>query len=208
MKMFSRRVICVATSLAALGTPMLANAESNIVTGAGALSANAKLDFRVVIPKVIFLQVGTGTSMANNASVSLIDFDVPAANVGDSSVIAATVPSGDLGNGVVTAKVVGNAGTVSLTSTATGALGNGAGDTLAFTQISTASTLLTTGTILAAPALTNGTSAIVTLTPVGKIVNQDARWTFTYLNATVPPSGTYGGTNLNNSRVTYTASVL
>ena len=93
MKKFSRRVLSVAASLTTLGMPMLANAESNVVTGAGALSASARLDFRVTIPKVLFLQVGTGTSMATLATVNLIDFTVPAANVGDGSVINATAGS-------------------------------------------------------------------------------------------------------------------
>jgi hypothetical protein len=48
----------------------------------------------------------------------------------------------------------------------------------------------------------------VTLTPPsGKVMNRDAKWTFTYLNSAVVAPGTYGGTNVNNSRVTYTASM-
>jgi hypothetical protein len=38
-------------------------------------------------------------------------------------------------------------------------------------------------------------------------VAEDAKWAYTYLNATVPPAGSYGGVNVNNGRVTYTASV-
>ena len=38
-------------------------------------------------------------------------------------------------------------------------------------------------------------------------VNRDAKWTYTYANAAVVAPGTYGGTNTNNSRVTYTASM-
>ena len=44
-------------------------------------------------------------------------------------------------------------------------------------------------------------------TAAGKIVQRDAKWTYTYRNQTVPPAGTYGGVNTNNGRVTYTASV-
>jgi hypothetical protein len=65
----------------------------------------------------------------------------------------------------------------------------------------------TTATVLAAPALADGATTTITLTAVGKIVQQDAKWAYTYANATVPPQGTYGGINANNSRVTYTASV-
>ncbi len=209
MKKFSRRVICVAASLTTLGMPMLAKAESTAVTGAGALSASARLDFRVTIPKVLFLQVGTGTSMANNGAISQIDFTVPAASVGDGSVVNATAGSGDLSNGVVTARVVGNGGDVTLTSTTAGALGNGAGDTLSFTQIATAASTLTSPTALPALALADGAPTSVIVSAVSKIVNRDARWTFTYLNTTPVAPGTYGSfTGANNGRVTYTASVL
>lgn len=201
------RTVCSAASLAALGAPLLAHAESNLQTGAGALTATARLDFRVTVPKVLFLQVGTGSAGATNATVNLIDFVVPAANVGDGSVINATAASGDLGNGVVTAKVQGNNGNVTLTSTTVGALGNGAGDTLSFAQIATAAAVLTSATALAAPALADGATTSTTVPAAGKIVNRDARWTFTFLNSALVPPGTYGGVNVNNSRVTYTASM-
>jgi hypothetical protein len=201
-KIIIKSAITVAAAL-----PLFAAAESNFQTGAGALTATAKLDFRITIPKVLFLQVGTGTSFASNAAVDLIDFTVPAANVGNGTAVAATAGSGDLSNGTVTARVIGNNGTVTFTSTTLGALGNGAGDTISYGQIATATALNTTATILAHPALADGATTSVTLTPVGKIVNQDAKWTFTYKNQNVVAPGTYGGVNVNNGRVTYTASM-
>lgn len=207
MKKFMFRAVAFAASLAALGAPMLANAESNVQTGAGALTATARLDFRITVPKVLFLQVGTGSSLVTNATINLIDFVVPSANVGDGSVISATAASGDLGNGTVTAKVIGNSGDVTLTSTTVGALGNGIGDTLSFAQIGTSAAVLTSATALAAPALADGATTSTTVPAVGRIVNRDARWTFSYLNTALVPPGTYGGVNANNSRVTYTASM-
>jgi hypothetical protein len=193
----------------AVAAPMLANAESAFTTGAGTpITASAKLDFQITIPKVLFLQVGTGTNMAANAAVNLIQFSVPAVNVGDGSVISATAGSGDLGNGQVSAKVVGNNGTITFTSTTVGALGNGAGDTISYGQIATAVAANTTATPLAAPALADAATTTVTLTPAsGKVINRDAKWTYTYANAAVVAPGTYGGVNTNNSRVTYTASM-
>jgi hypothetical protein len=47
----------------------------------------------------------------------------------------------------------------------------------------------------------------ITVAALGKIVHRDAKWAYTYLNRTIPPAGTYGGINTNNSRVTYTASL-
>jgi hypothetical protein len=192
----------------ALAFPMLANAESAFSTGAGALSASAKLDFQITIPKVLFLQVGTGTANAANATVNQIAFTVPAANVGNGAAVTATAGSGDLGNGVVTAKVVGNNGNITFTSTTVGALGNGAGDTISYAQIGTAVAVNTSATALAHPALADAATTSITLTPAsGKVITRDAKWTYTYLNSNVVAPGTYGGVNANNSRVTYTATM-
>jgi hypothetical protein len=108
----------------------------------------------------------------------------------------------------VTAKVVGNNGNVTFTSTTLGALGNGAGDTISYGQIGTAVAALTSPTALPHPALVDGATSTLTLTPVsGKVVNRDARWTYTYANSAVAAPGTYGGVGVNNGRVTYTASM-
>lgn len=204
-----RNTIIKSAVAVALALPLFAHAESQFTTGAGTpITASAKVDFQITIPKVLFLQVGTGTNMATNATVNKIDFTVPAANVGDGSVISASAGSGDLGNGTVTAKVLGNNGTITFTSTTLGALGNGSGDSISYGQIATATAALTSATVLAAPALADGATTTVTLTPPsGKIMQRDAKWTYTYLNAAVVPPGTYGGTATNNSRVTYTASM-
>lgn len=193
----------------AFAAPLAAHAESVISSGAGSpLTASARLDFQITIPKVLFLQVGAGTNMAANATINQIAFSVPAANVGDSTVINATAGSGDLGNGQVTAKVVGNNGTITFTSTTLGALGNGSGDTISFADIGTAVAANTSATPLAHPALADASTTTVTLTPAsGKVISQDAKWTYTYKNTTVAAPGTYGGVNANNSRVTYTASM-
>jgi hypothetical protein len=197
----------VAIAIAAL--PLGANAESQFTTGAGTpITASARLDFQVTIPKILFLQVGTGTNMAANATVNQIAFSVPAANVGDSSVISATAGSGDLGNGTVSAKVVGNNGNITFTSTTLGALSNGAGDTITYAQIATAVATNTSATALAHPTLADAATTTLTLTPAaGKVISRDAKWTYTYLNQNVVAPGTYGGVNANNSRVTYTASM-
>jgi hypothetical protein len=193
----------------AFASPMLAGAESAFTTGAGSpITAAARLDFQITIPKVLFLQVGTGTANAANATINQIAFTVPAVNVGDASVISATAGSGDLGNGVVTARVIGNNGNITFTSQTLGALGNGSGDTISYAQIGTAVAVNTSATALAHPALADAATTSVTLIPAaGKVINRDARWTYTYLNSAVVAPGTYGGVNANNSRVTYTASM-
>lgn len=190
----------LATALLAV-TPLAAHAESQFVNGAG--SAAAKLDFSITIPRILFLRVG-----ANNATVDLINFAPAAATLGDSSVVAGT--GGDLTGGAVTAQVRGNNGNITLIATTLGALNNGAaGDSIPYSQIVTTPTALTSALVLAAPVLANGASAAVTVTPVAgtKVIDRDARWTFTYANNAVVAPGTYGGVNTQNGRVTYTASM-
>lgn len=202
------KTLLAAALLAAV--PMLANAESTFTTGAGTpITANARLDFQVTVPKILYLRVSSGSNMATGGAIDLISFNVPAANIGDNSPIAATNTSGDLNNGAVTARVIGNNGNITFTSTTLGALSNGAaGDTISYGQIGTAVATLTSATALPHPTLVDGATTTVALVPAsGKVINRDARWTYTYLNNNVVAPGTYGGVNTNNSRVTYTASM-
>ena len=199
--------------VAALTLPMLTFAESNVQTGAAtaAPGATAHVDFSIVIPKILYLRVGNGSSyttgvLSSNPAVDLITFSPTAAQLGNGTAIAGT--GGDLTGGVETAAVVSNSGNVTLNATATGALSDGAGDTIPFTQITTAATTLTSATALPAPVLTNATSANVVLTaPASKVIVQDAKWTYSYANSASVPSGTYGGVTVNNSRVVYTATM-
>lgn len=205
--MFTTKTFLAAVLLAVL--PSLANAESQFATNnASPITASSQLDFKIEIPKVLFLRVGAGANNTTNTNINLIAFNVNAANVGDSSVVAANAASGDLGNGAVTAKVVGNNGTITFTSTTLGALQNGSGDSISHSQIATTVSSLTSVAALAHPALVDGATTTISLTPTtGKIINRDARWTFNYLNQNAVAPGTYGGVNTNNSRVTYTASM-
>jgi len=197
----------LAGALLSLVTP----AASNFRTGAGALTVRARVDFRVIIPKILYLRVGTGsaypTALSNVGTVNLVAFSPSAAVVGNGTVIGGS--GGDLTGGVQTAAIISNSGNVTLNATATGALGDGAGDSIPYTQIGTAASALTVGyTLLPSPALNNGTSGNVVLTaPATKVIRADARWTYTYLNTTTPPGGSYGGVNVNNGRVLYTASM-
>jgi hypothetical protein len=196
---------------AAVAVPLLCSAESNYQTGAGTLTATAHVDFQITIPQFLFLRVGNGTGTAaggyaTNATIDEITWAPTAAQVG-TGILAGT--GGDLGGGVETAVVVSNGGVVTFSSTTTGALSDGAvpPDTISFGTIITTASHNTTGTTLAAPALADGATTTITLTPVAKVVQQDAKWAYTYANATSPAAGTYGGVNVNNGRVVYTASV-
>jgi hypothetical protein len=198
---------------AALTLPLVASAASTYTTGAGPLSASATVNFTVVIPKVLYLRVGTGSTYttgtyATNPATDLVTFTLAAGTSGNNTPVAGT--GGDLANGVETAAIVSNGGNVTLTATAAAAgLSDGAGDFIPFSQITTAATPLTvTYTLLPAPTLTNGTSGSVLLTAsAAKVVQADAKWTFSYANSAAFASGTYGGAGVNNSLVTYTATM-
>lgn len=203
---FTKTFLAVAFLLA---VPVLASAESQITTDSVTpITTSSRLDFQIEIPKVLFLRVGTGAEYKTNTNVDLITFNVNATNVGDGSLVAATTASGDLGNGSVTARVVGNNGIITLTSTTLGALQNGTGASISHGQIVANVSTLTSVVALAHPALADAASTTVSLIPAaGKLINRDARWTFSYLNQNTVVAGTYGGVNTNNSRVTYTASM-
>jgi hypothetical protein len=207
------RGLVLATTAAVL--PLASHAESNVQTGTATATpgATAHVDFQITIPKILYLRVGSGSSYTTNVltavtTVDLVQFAPAATVVGNSSIVNGT--GGDLTGGVETAAIVSNSGNVTLNATANGAgISDGNADFIAFSQISTASTKLNSTTPLPAPTLTNGTSGNVTLTaPATKLIVQDAKWTYTYLNQTNPPAGTYGGAGgTNNGRVTYTATM-
>lgn len=179
----------------AMAAVMPAHAESDFQTGAGTLNANARLDFRVVIPKFIRFQVGSA-----GGTIDLVEFSVPAANVGDGTDIART------NGGAVPVLLQSNNGNVSLTGTTLGQLNNGAGENISFAEILSTSS----DPNLNVPTLIDGgTSAAITVTPnVGtRVVDRTANWSFAYSNTNFVGAGSYGGVNLNNGRVAYTASL-
>jgi hypothetical protein len=198
---------------AAMTLPLMVQAESTVATGTGTITATTHVNFTVAIPQVLYLRVGTGStytgttpSLTNVGTVDTITFSPAAGTVGNGTAVAGT--GGDLNGGVETAAIVSNFGSVTLTATATGALSDGAGDTIPYTQITTSSAHLTSTTALPAPVLSNTTSNSVVLTaPATKLITEDAKWTFSYANSVSAPAGTYGATVANNGQITYTATM-
>ncbi len=206
-----KKLVLIAALGALIASPLLSHAESSYVTGAGATSATAKLDFQIVVPKALYLRIGTGTDNAANTTVDMLTFTVPGANIGDGTVIAGT--GGDLTSGAVTVRAYGNGGNpITLNSSVTGPLSNGAGDTIPWSQITVTPAALATATTgytnaaITHPAFsaTSGAGTATTLT-VGsaKTARVEGKWTFAYANAAIVPAGTYG-TSTNGGRVTYT----
>ncbi len=192
----SRKIYSAASLLClAMAAALPASAESDFQTGAGALNANARLDFRVVIPKFIRFQVGGAGNVFD-----LVEFTVPAANVGDGTDIART------NGGAVPVLLQGNAGNISLIGTTLGPLNNGAGQNISYAEIVPTSS----NTALDVPILLDGAaSTAITVTPNfgTQVVNRTANWSYAYSNTNFVAAGSYGGVNINNGRVTYTATL-
>jgi hypothetical protein len=170
---------------------------------AAPLSVNARLNFSVVYPAFLRFRVG-----AAGATINLLDFTVPAAQVG--SGVATSATGGDAGPSAVNVEVAGNNGQVTITPTnSSGGLGIGTGTAsdgrINYDQISTT----TSAGQLPAPVLTNAGGAPVAPTLNTALVTQrSAVWTYGYLNQTVPSAGIYGGVGpANGGRVTYTATM-
>jgi hypothetical protein len=193
MKATSLSKIALAVALA---VPALASAESSFNSGATPLSTSARLNIQVTIPRILFLQVGTGSYPTNDGTIDTVAISVPAANVGDGVAVAAASS--------VAVRVRGNGGNINLKSTTPGPLLNGSGDQLAFTTISAT----TDNAALGHPAfVASGDSANVVLTATNRVYDQTANWTFRYANTAVVAEGVYGGTVAKQGQVTYTVTI-
>jgi hypothetical protein len=179
----------------AFAAPLLASAESQLVIGAG--TAAADLNFRVVVPRVLFLAVGTGAAgLTTNTAVDTVTFDYST----NPAALGTGAAAGAITGNVVPVRVLGNNGVIALTSTNSGALTNATGDTIPWSQITAASS---DATGFGSPA-PSGASVNLGLSSGTKVTSRTANWTFSYANAAVVAPGTYGVTN---GQVTYTASM-
>jgi hypothetical protein len=182
-----------AAALLALLLVQPAHAESTLVSGTG--NASARLNFSVVIPRVLFLGVGTMTTTpvrATNAAIDTVTFTYTnPALVGTGAAPTTTT------NGSLPVAVFGNNGQVTLSVVnpvnLVGSTGNPV--VIPFTSISAASDQAT----LPVPAF--GGAAVLPTLNAGRITNRTANWTFTYANTVSAPADTYAG------QVTYTAAM-
>lgn len=191
-----RKNLLVKTAVAlALATPLLASAESQIVVGTG--SASAKLDFRVVIPRVLFLGVGTGFSaLSTTPTVDRLEFDYTSNpnTIGTGAAAGSITNTGGFAGNAFPVRVFGNNGQVQLAAAGGPNLTSGA-DTIPFTQITGSSN----NPDLPNPVL--GAAPVNVTATAGKVTDQTANWTFSYANTVAAAAGTYNG------QVTYTASM-
>lgn len=200
------RAVAMAAMAAGAAMPVLVQAESTTITKpyndtTTLEPATAHLDISINVPRFLFLQVGTG-GRTNNPTIDGITFSVDATRVGDAEPVF---------GGAVTARVIGNVGTVTLKAATQGSLRNGdAGtpDTISFSQITVASATASGMDSLPHPMLLDGSESTETLTASGQIVRRGAEWSFSYSNSNVVAPGLYGGSQARNARVTYTATSL
>lgn len=183
----NKALLLKSTLALALATPLLASAESQLVTGTGTGTATARLNLQVVIPGYIALKVGTGAILSNTNTVDLVNFVLTDAQATTDAAIPATT------GGVVQVALQSNIGNVNLSS-AGAALTSGP-DSIPLSRIAVAS-----GGTLTHPAFG---AAASTVTPTsGRIINRSGSWTYSYNHqgATAPVgAGTY------TTQVTYTA---
>ncbi len=178
--------------VAVMAAPFAANAESSFVTGtATPLTTTARVDFQIQIPKFLALQVGSA------GTIDQITFTPTATELLNATAVGGT--GGNLGAGAVSTRVRANNGNVSLVANSA-PLTNGLGDSIDWAEVDTVSS----SAALPAPVLVNGLGASVPLTANlagGRVTDLSANWTYSFLNSTVVPVGTYTG------QVTYTASM-
>jgi hypothetical protein len=186
--------------ISTLGLLTSARAESDLNTGTAAgLGASAKLDFRVTIPRMIFLRVGTGVNFADalsGANIDRVDFNLTPADIASATAVAGAAGQGPY---PVAVRVLSNGGNISFTASGTaGGLTNGV-QTVPWSQITPTSS---NAAGLPHPAIGNGVAGAVTnLSATANVVNQSANWTFSYNNTTAMAAGTYNG------QITYTAAL-
>lgn len=187
-----KKSLFVKTAVAlALAAPLLASAESQLVTGTATDSpgAQARLNFRIEIPAFIALKVGTGDILSNDDTVNEVAFVLTESQASADGTVAPTTGS------PVQVALLSNVGSVDFGS-AGADLSDGIGSTIPLSQIA-----VTTPTgNLAHPAF--NTSATSVPATSGRIVNRSGTWAFSYNHqgATAPVgSGTY------TTQVTYTA---
>lgn len=188
-----------------LAAPYVAHAESSVVTGATP-STTARLDFRVIIPRVLFLAVGTGaagTALTANSTIDQVTFDYTT----NSGAVGSGAAAGSIVGNVVPVRVVGNNGAISLSATTSGALTNGvATETIPWSEISVVSDQAATFPSPVIPLTGTGAGSSVAISSGTKVTNRTANWTYSYANSAVLPAGTYG-TSVNNGRIIYTATM-
>lgn len=171
--------LCLAVLFCYAGS---AKAESTQSNGG---STTARLDFRITIPTILHLQVGTTGAPVDRVTFPVVDLPGTGLVAGTSSG-ANPVP-------VRVAALVGPSALVTLRADSSTALTDGSGNNIPFSEISWTATGNFTGNTF------NGV-ANQQLDQFSGPGNRTGSYSFNYANANYYPAGTYNG------QVTYTLS--
>ena len=164
-----------------------------------ALTATARLDFKINIDKFIYFRVGGASSidtvsLTTTASMPTSTTPVTATNGNNQSVAwSGAAPSFATTNAVVLpVQLSSNAGQVNLKTTVSSALSNGA-STIPFSGLNISSS---DSNFPAPPVPDSGTGASVNVTPTAfsnLVTMRDANWSFTYTSSQSLAAGVYNG---------------
>lgn len=175
-KTFILAVLATFLVMGLLSAPALAESNS------GAASAQARLDFQITIPSILYLQVGTDGAIVDLVSCTLTQTPGTGA--------VAMTSSGSNPVPVIMRALVASGQTVNLTADSSSGLNGGA---MPFSEISWAA-----GGVLSNGTFNNGVAQpLYNFAGPGEHIGDYA---FSYANANFYPTGTYNGT------VTYTLS--
>ena len=191
MKKYYKHLVTAALLMTSC-LPAAVMAESASDSGAGTLSAAARLNLRVTIPRFLFFRVGTV-----GGTIDQIAFAPAAGSVGDSNPVSGTGGDAAGGSGA-NVSVRSNGGQITITETndgGVGGLGTGGGISLSEISVSSDNASLDTPTL----SDTGGGTSSPTLN-AGNVTNRTAIWTYAYNNTTTPADGNY------DAQITYTAA--
>ena len=188
-----KKLLFVALGALGVAANQVSLADQASCNTAGCTTANLPVNFQIVIPSVLRLQVGAVGAAASvqwNASVT-------AANIGTGNVSPDSVTNGGAGAGLVAYALVSNISNNNATITATGSAAAfvSGGNSIPYTDVN-ATAVGTTGAAVALPV--PGTPT--TVAPAAGIINRAGTWAYYYVNNTIYPAGTYTGT------INYTAT--
>lgn len=179
--------LITSTALSAIMlAPAVVSAESDLAFGSTGTTAEARVDFRIVIPSFVYFQVGT-----TGATVDRIDYDLGSVSEqpGSGTSVAATGGTNDGVDGTLAISLITNASSVSIAASG-GNLTAGT-DTIPFSDISASDT----GSITVPDF-----GGSVTLNPASFSLTDN--WSYSYDNTSVYNASTYNG------QTTYTLTIL
>ncbi|HYA38808.1 MAG TPA: hypothetical protein VEI74_11130 [Candidatus Methylomirabilis sp.] len=189
-----KKLLWIGLSVIGVTANQGALADQATCNTAGCTTANLPVNFTIVIPTVLRLQVGAvGAAAAVNWNAA-----VTAANLGNGTALNAdAVTNGGAAGTLVAYALVSNISANNATITATG-VGAGlvsGGNTIPYTAIgATVNPIIGAAVALPVP----GTPTVVA--PAAGVILRTGTWQYTYANAAVFPAGSYTGT------INYTAT--